>query len=135
MVQISELVQKKLDKKGRQLLEVIAHPQFHAYLEEAVKLTNPDKIRVFSDSQEDLNDLRKMAMNKGGEFPLKTKGHTYHFDGVNDQGRDTFSTRYLLPKGMVRPPAGTRRGKRVPEGFDERQDYAGLLLVPWSDSV
>lgn len=101
MVQISELVQQKLDKKGRQLLEAIAHPQFHAYLEEAVNLTNPDKIRVFSDSQEDLNDLRKMAMNKGGEFPLKTKGHTYHFDGVNDQGRDTFSTRYLLPKGMV----------------------------------
>jgi phosphoenolpyruvate carboxykinase (GTP) len=101
LAQIGEFVQERLDKYGRQLLEAIANPRLHAFIEEVVKLTEPDKILVFSDSPKDVEALRKMAVNGGGEHPLKMKGHTYHFDGVNDQGRDTFSTRYLLPKDMV----------------------------------
>lgn len=100
MAQISDLIQKKLDSKSLKLLAAINNPRMHAFIEEAVKLTEPDMIQVFSDSPEDIAAIRKMAAGGGGEHPLKKEGHTYHFDGINDQGRDTFSTRYLLPKGM-----------------------------------
>jgi phosphoenolpyruvate carboxykinase (GTP) len=39
-----------------------------------------------------------MAVESGEENPLETPGHTYHFDGPNDQGRDREITKYLVPK-------------------------------------
>lgn len=84
MTQISAIVGDKLDTASRRLLEAIHNPSLHAFLEDAVRLTEPKKIRVFGDSPEDLADIRQMALNGGGEHPLKTPGHTYHFDGPND---------------------------------------------------
>lgn len=100
MTSIRTIAGKKLDSASRRLLEEIRNPALCAFIEEAVKLTEPDKIRVFSDSPKDIAEIRRMALHGGGEHPLKTEGHTYHFDGPNDQGRDPFSTRYLLPKDM-----------------------------------
>ena len=100
MAPVSELIRRKTDAKDLQRLEAISHPRFHAFVEDAVKLTEPEKIRVFTDSPEDIAALHELAINGGGEQPLAMEGHTFHFDGRNDQGRDTFSTRYLLPKGM-----------------------------------
>ncbi|HOK66523.1 MAG TPA: phosphoenolpyruvate carboxykinase (GTP) [Anaerohalosphaeraceae bacterium] len=100
MTQINKFIREKLDAKSLRLLEAVNNPSLHAFIEDAVRLTEPDTIRVFSDSAEDIALIRQMALNGGGEHPLKTPGHTYHFDGPNDQGRDTFSTRYLLPKDM-----------------------------------
>ncbi|MEJ5259188.1 MAG: phosphoenolpyruvate carboxykinase (GTP) [Anaerohalosphaeraceae bacterium] len=100
MTQISRFIREKLDTKSLRLLEAVNNPTLYTFIEDAVQLTEPEKICVFSGSPEDNARLRQMALHGGGELPLKTPGHTYHFDGPNDQGRDTFSTRYLLPKDM-----------------------------------
>jgi phosphoenolpyruvate carboxykinase (GTP) len=81
-------------------LSAIKNPRLHEFAAGAIELTEPDRVIVFTDSPEDTAAIRQLALNGGGEKPLSKQGHTYHFDGPNDQGRDTFSTKYLLPEGM-----------------------------------
>lgn len=92
-------LKQKLSADNYARLTAINHPKMHAFVAEAIELTEPAEVVVFTDSAEDVATIRKWALS-GGEKPLAAAGHTYHFDGGNDQGRDTFSTRYLLPKGM-----------------------------------
>ena len=42
---------------------------------------------------------RGLSLSNAEERKLKTPGHTIHFDGYNDQGRDVKNTRVLLAKG------------------------------------
>ena len=100
MAAIQNLLEKKLDKANLEKLMALKNAKLNDFLADAVALTEPEKVVVLTDSDEDQAMIRNWATNGGGEKPLATQGHTYHFDGPNDQGRDTFSTRYLLPKGM-----------------------------------
>jgi phosphoenolpyruvate carboxykinase (GTP) len=92
-------LKQKLSADNYNRLMAIANPKMHAFVADAIELTDPSEVVVFTDSKEDVATMRKWALS-GGEKPLAADGHTYHFDGANDQGRDTFSTKYLLPKGM-----------------------------------
>ncbi|MBU0943934.1 MAG: phosphoenolpyruvate carboxykinase (GTP) [Proteobacteria bacterium] len=56
---------------------------------------NPASIFINSGSEEDIQYIREQAIKRGEEGLLTTTGHTYHFDGPNDQGRDTANTKYL----------------------------------------
>lgn len=100
MAEIQKLLESKLDKANLDKLLALKNPKLNAFVADAIALAEPDKAVVFTDSTEDLATIRSWALQGGGEKALATEGHTYHFDGPNDQGRDTFSTRYLLPKGM-----------------------------------
>ncbi len=100
MAEIQNLLKSKLDKPNLEKLLALNNAKLNAFVADAIELTQPAQVRVFTDAAEDLAAIRSMAFNSGGENPLKKEGHTFHFDGPNDQGRDTFSTRYLLPKGM-----------------------------------
>ncbi|MBN2513568.1 MAG: phosphoenolpyruvate carboxykinase (GTP) [Sedimentisphaerales bacterium] len=100
MAEIQNLLQSKLDKVNLEKLLALKNAKLNAFVADAIELTQPEKAVVFTDSAEDRAAIRAWAVNGGGEKPLANNGHTYHFDGPNDQGRDTFSTRYLLPKGM-----------------------------------
>jgi phosphoenolpyruvate carboxykinase (GTP) len=95
----TEFLRQKLSADNYNRLTAIANPKMHAFVAEAIELTGPADVVVFTDSVEDMVTIRKWALS-GGEKPLAKPGHTYHFDGPNDQGRDTFSTKYLLPAGM-----------------------------------
>jgi phosphoenolpyruvate carboxykinase (GTP) len=95
-----EFLRRKLSADNFSRLTAIVNPKMHAFAAEAIALTEPAEVVVFTDSAEDTATLRKWAL-AGGENPLAARGHTFHFDGPNDQGRDTFSTKYLLPAGMV----------------------------------
>ncbi len=97
---MTSLLEERLDAANLKKLTAIDNPKLHAYIAEAIELLNPADVTVVTDSNEDLEMIRELAKNGGGEHPLDKPGHTYHFDGPNDQGRDTFSTRYLLPKDM-----------------------------------
>ena len=56
---------------------------------------NPASIFINSGSEEDIQYIREQAITRGEEVPLAITGHTYHFDGVDDQGRDVANTKYL----------------------------------------
>lgn len=100
MADLQDVLQKKFDKENLEKLKSLNNAHLEAFIADAIALTEPDKALVFNDSDADIAAIRRLALNGGGENPLKTPAHTYHFDGANDQGRDTFSTRYLLPTGM-----------------------------------
>lgn len=68
-------------------------------VEKYVSLCKPAKITVLSDSKEDLEYIRQQALKNKEESLLKTKGHTVHFDGYYDQGRDKDHTCVLLSNG------------------------------------
>ncbi|MEM2866424.1 MAG: phosphoenolpyruvate carboxykinase (GTP) [Candidatus Hadarchaeales archaeon] len=92
---------KVREKAGGEVekLEGIPHPGVHEFVSQAVELCQPARIFVCDDSPEDLAHIRRMALESGEEGPLSIPGHTYHFDGYFDQGRDRQATRFLVPKG------------------------------------
>jgi phosphoenolpyruvate carboxykinase (GTP) len=80
-------------------LFAITNPKVHQFIAEAAELCNPENIFVCNDSPEDIAYIRQTAIATGEERPLAIPGHTVHFDGPHDQGRDREFTRYLVPKG------------------------------------
>lgn len=82
-----------------------------------INLCTPVSVKVISDLPEDSAYLRKAALSRGEEFPLNTPGHTVHFDGYSDQGRDTEHTRILITDNMHSDPAINSMNRE--QGLDE----------------
>jgi phosphoenolpyruvate carboxykinase (GTP) len=82
-------------------LQAIDNDKLHDFITKYVKLFGPESVFVRTDAPEDAQYIRAKSVEKGEEKALATKGHTVHFDGYNDQGRDKFSTRYLLRPDQV----------------------------------
>ncbi|MFC1657783.1 phosphoenolpyruvate carboxykinase (GTP) [Candidatus Omnitrophota bacterium] len=68
------------------------------FIAQYVKLCNPASVFVRTDSAQDIQYKRDKAIALGGETRLKTRGHTFHFDGYLDQGRDKGNTKFLVTK-------------------------------------
>ena len=66
------------------------------YLNEAIELCKPSKVTVITDSDEDIAYVRELSLKNGEEAKLAMEGHTIHFDGIYDQGRDKKNTKYLV---------------------------------------
>ena len=91
-------LESKLSESDYQKLAEIANPKVLQFVAESCKLCNPERIFICSDSPEDIAYVRQQAVSSGEEKPLAISGHTYHFDGMQDQGRDREVTKYLVPK-------------------------------------
>ena len=97
MSDVKALLKERLTTENYEKLIALANPKLHKFVAEAIKLTNPAKVFVCADSPAEIDYIRAQAINSGEETPLKTPGHTYHFDGYFDQARDPSRTKYLLP--------------------------------------
>jgi len=95
-----EALQPKLSEIGYQKLSAIASTKVHEFIAKASDLCNAEKIFICSDSAEDIAYVRQQAIDSCEENILALPGHTIHFDGVYDQGRDREATKYLVPKGI-----------------------------------
>lgn len=91
-----EVFRKKFGEKNFNKLKAIDNALVHAFVLKYAGLCNPESIFIRTDSKEDAEYIRKKALEKGEEKKLRQKGHTVHFDGYYDQGRDKSSTKYLL---------------------------------------
>ena len=85
-----------MDKINLQKLEKLNNRYVTEKIEEAIKLCKPAKVNIISDSKEDIDYVRKLAINTFEEKKLEMEGHTIHFDGYYDQARDKEHTKYLL---------------------------------------
>ncbi len=81
-----------MDKK----LELLANPRVIEIVKKYVDLCEPATVTVIDDSEEDADLLRRRALDGGEEHLLAMKGHTFHFDGVQDQARDKAHTKLLV---------------------------------------
>ncbi|MBF0252616.1 MAG: phosphoenolpyruvate carboxykinase (GTP) [Candidatus Omnitrophica bacterium] len=95
-VRFKEMLLSKCGEANYKKLVDLNNPKLYYFVAKYVELCNPDSVFVRSDSSEDAEYFTKMAVELGEEIKLTTKGHTIHFDGYNDQGRDKENTKYLL---------------------------------------
>jgi phosphoenolpyruvate carboxykinase (GTP) len=98
MPDASKLLKKKLTAKNYNRLIALDNSKLYNFIADAIELCSPASVFVCTDEPEDLEDTRRRAVETGEERPLKMQGHTIHFDGMEDQGRDREVTRYLVPK-------------------------------------
>ncbi|NHJ01264.1 MAG: phosphoenolpyruvate carboxykinase (GTP) [Candidatus Heimdallarchaeota archaeon] len=96
-----DLDPKILDEENRVKIEAINNPKAEKIIEEFVKLCKPSKVTVITDSTEDIDYIRNLALLNKEEAKLEMEGHTIHFDGYFDQARDKENTCVLLPKGKT----------------------------------
>lgn len=91
-----KLLKEKCGPENYRKLEKLANDKLMKFAARYAELFNPDSIFVRTDSREDAERIRKKTLENQEERPLVIAGHTAHFDGYFDQGRDKGSTRYLL---------------------------------------
>ena len=94
-----EFLKTRMDKANFDKLAGLENPSAYEFLAEFVKLMNPKSIFIRTDSSQDIEYIRKRALELGEEKQLRSKGNTIHFDGVLDQARDKKNTKYLLKEG------------------------------------
>jgi len=94
------LLESALDRENFDKLTYLENPTLHRFVAESIELCKPDSIFVCSDAKDDIAFIRELAIRNGEEKPLNVKGHTIHFDGPRDQGRDKAATKYLVPPGV-----------------------------------
>lgn len=99
MSQYLETLRLRMSEADYLKLAAIPIPRVQKFIAESAELCNPDQIFICTDSPEDITYVRRQAIASGEETQLATPGHTYHFDGPQDQGRDREFTKYLVPKG------------------------------------
>jgi len=96
-----EAIEPKLSQNDYEKLCAIPNPNVHEFIAKASDLCHAERIFVCSDSAEDVAYVRRQAVAIGEEKAILTiSGHTVHFDGEYDQGRDRQNTKYLVPRGI-----------------------------------
>jgi phosphoenolpyruvate carboxykinase (GTP) len=95
-----EAIRPKMSEADYQELCVLTNPKVYEFIAKSSDLCNCEKIFICSDSTEDIAHVRQQAIATGEETPLNLEGHTVHFDGMYDQGRDRQATKYLVPRGI-----------------------------------
>lgn len=101
MTDVKDILKDKITEEHYNRLTALDNPKMLSFVADAVELTNPASVYVCTDSPDDIAYIRGLAIKNGEEIPLDIKGHTCHFDGPNDQGRDKARTRYLMPAGST----------------------------------
>jgi phosphoenolpyruvate carboxykinase (GTP) len=92
-------LEERLGGRNFEKLARIDNPALQEFLARYIRLCNPDRIFVCTDSAEDIGYVREAALRDGEEITLAMKGHTCHFDNYYDQARDKKHTCILKPEG------------------------------------
>ena len=85
-----------IDKENQAKLDALQNKHIEKLVLEYAELCQPSKITVITGSPADLDYVKKQSLLHGEEASLGVAGHTYHFDGMADQGRDKAVTKVLL---------------------------------------
>lgn len=97
----ASLLKSKMSVESYRKLAALTNRKLYRFVADAIELCEPESAVVFDDSAEGIAETRRMAIETGEETPLAIEGHTIHFDGPSDQGRDREVTKYLVPKGQT----------------------------------
>jgi len=88
-----------MDEESFAKLEALGNPYVSTLIEKCAKICRPSSIRILSDSHADAQYVREKALH-GEESDLTMDGHTVHFDGMHDQGRDKEKTKIFVRPGQ-----------------------------------
>ena len=93
---VNSILESRLGPESLRKLMAIDNDPLNAVIAEAILQFQPSSVFVSNGSPEDLHRVRVQAMRLGEEKPLITRGHTVHYDGYEDQGRDPENTKFLV---------------------------------------
>ena len=112
----------KISDADKAKLEALENPKVLQIIEETATAAKPARVVVYDDSAEDTAKIRQMAIDNNEEKPLAMEGHTIHYDGYADQGRDKANTATLLPAGQK-----LSRGLNVKERESALEEIWGIM--------
>lgn len=96
----------KISEEDLKKLERIKNVKVQRFIAEAAKVCNPSEVFICSDTPDEIARIKNMSIVSGEESAaLAIPGHTFHCDGINDQGRDREVTRFLVPQESSLSPA------------------------------
>jgi phosphoenolpyruvate carboxykinase (GTP) len=95
-----EALRARMNAASFDKLTALKNDHVLSFVSEFVDLCQPETVYVCDDSAADRAYIRRRTVERAEEHPLATEGHTIHFDGPTDQGRDKEKTRYLVPEGV-----------------------------------
>lgn len=93
-------LREHLSERDHERLMAVPLPTVHQFVAKAIALCKPSSVFVRTDAREDHEYTQQLALDDGSERPLRTHGHTVHFDGYHDQARDKANTKYLVSGGV-----------------------------------
>jgi len=121
------LLQEKLTAENYARLAALDNPKMHEFVADSIELAQPASVFVSTGSEADTAYIRELAIKNGEEIPLDIPGHTCHFDGYYDQGRDKAQTKYLLPPGSKLGESLNSIGKQ--SGVKEVRSFLGGSMI------
>ena len=93
---VDSILESRLGPDSLRKLLAIDNAPLNAVIADAILQFQPSSVFVSNGSPEDLHRVRVQAMRLGEEKPLILRGHTVHYDGYEDQGRDPANTKFLV---------------------------------------
>jgi len=99
------ILESRLGPESLRKLLALNNAPLNEVIADAILQFQPASVFVSSGSAEDLHRVRVQAIRRGEEKPLILRGHTIHYDGYRDQGRDPVNTKFLVPRGVSLGPA------------------------------
>ncbi|MDD3628584.1 MAG: phosphoenolpyruvate carboxykinase (GTP) [Actinomycetota bacterium] len=100
MEEYLEVIKERCSDKNYNKLIQIKNDYLYRFIAEFIEILNPASIFICNDSKEDFDYIRDKAIRDGEEIKVAIPGHTVHFDGYYDQGRDKKNTRLMVPEGV-----------------------------------
>ena len=92
----------------------------------AINLCDPERVFINTGSEQDLQFIRQLALNKGEEAPLPMDGHTIHYDLKEEQGRIIDRTYYISNDDELVSSLGLRMSR--PEALETvRAGMGGVM--------
>ena len=91
---------KILNEENLKKLENLKNNYLMNIIEKYINILKPSKATVITDTEADFKYIREMAIKNNEEKKLTMNGHTVHFDGYYDQGRDKANTKVLITPDM-----------------------------------
>jgi phosphoenolpyruvate carboxykinase (GTP) len=91
-----KILESRLGAESLKKLMALDNASLNRVIAGAILQFQPDSVFVSTGSPEDLHRIRVQSIRHGEEKPLVFRGHTIHYDGYEDQGRDPANTKFLV---------------------------------------
>lgn len=111
------ILKSRLRTESLRKLKALDNAPLNEVIAEAILEFQPDSVFVSDGSPQDLHRVRVQSIRNGEEKPLILRGHTIHYDGYYDQGRDPANTKFLVDDTGSLGPGLNCTGRR--EGIRE----------------
>jgi phosphoenolpyruvate carboxykinase (GTP) len=91
-----KVLESRLDGDNLEKIVTLKNPALNELVASAILNFQPESTFISTGNEEDRHYIRIQALRRGEETPLIRPGHTIHYDGYQDQGRDPANTRFCV---------------------------------------